>query len=152
MSQYGDVCELNEEGRPSPGVKCGPGRTKQSFKDEVDINKIIARFEKTGMVDHVNQGKPFYGDVSAVRSYREALECVRIAEDLFMGYPAGIRERFDNDPAKLIEFLDDRKNLAEAIELGLVQKAPDSKSDPKASDKTVEPPTPQGGGDGSKKD
>ena len=39
-----------------------------------------------------------------------------------MALPAQIRSRFENDPAKLIDFLDNSENLDEAIKLGLVSK------------------------------
>jgi phage internal scaffolding protein len=37
-----------------------------------------------------------------------------------MALPAQIRSRFDNDPAKLIDFLENEQNHDEAIKLGLV--------------------------------
>jgi hypothetical protein len=39
-----------------------------------------------------------------------------------MRLPAELRARFENDPAKLIEFIDNSENLDEAINLGLVNK------------------------------
>ena len=44
------------------------------------------------------------------------------AQDEFEALPAQIRARFDNDPAKLIEFLENSENRPEAEELGLVEK------------------------------
>jgi len=86
----------------------GPSMTKQSFADETDINKIVARFEKTGLIEHLNSREPFYGDVSDIVGYQEALNVVQKADDLFNAYPAKVRERFDNDPVKFIEFISDR--------------------------------------------
>ena len=57
-------------------VFCGPGRTKQSFRDKVNINSIIAKHRRTGMLNHVNGKTPFYGDVSGVIGYQESLEVV----------------------------------------------------------------------------
>jgi phage internal scaffolding protein len=45
------------------------------------------------------------------------------AQDEFEALPAQIRARFDNDPANLIEFLENENNRPEAEELGLVEKA-----------------------------
>lgn len=106
------------------GVDTGPGLTKQSFAGEVDINKIVAGFEKTGMLTHLNSRQPFYGDVSDIRDYHEALSVVRTAEELFDGMDAKVRERFHNDPAKMIEFLANEENREEAIKLGIVVKPP----------------------------
>ena len=41
------------------------------------------------------------------------------AEAMFEELPLEIKKRFDNDPAKLVEFCNDPKNLEEAIEIGL---------------------------------
>lgn len=107
------------------GVDTGPGKTKQSFRDEVNINKIVASFEKTGMVTHLNSREPFYGDVSEIVSYQDALNIVNKANELFNGMDARVRERFANDPAKMIEFLEDEKNLDEAVKLGMAVKRPE---------------------------
>lgn len=105
-------------------LECGPTRTKQSFREQVNVNSIIARHRKSGMLDHVNGKQPFYGDVSNIRSYQEALNVVNTASELFNGMSASIRRRFDNDPLRMIEFLQDPRNLQEAQELGMVAKAP----------------------------
>lgn len=102
------------------GIVCGPGVTKQSFKDECDINKIIAKFDRTGMIENLNKKSPFYGDVSGLVDYHEALNIVAEAQSLFQSMSAEVRERFSNDPEKMIAFLNNPKNKNEAIKLGLV--------------------------------
>lgn len=124
-------------GTPRLKVDCregGPSLTKQSFRDEVNINKIIARYEKTGMVEHLNKKAPFYGDVSGLVDYQSALNVVKEAEDLFMGMSAEIRSRFNNDPQLMIEFLSDARNKEEAIKLGIVNPDPSKKAPEKASE------------------
>lgn len=106
---------------------CEPGssRTKQSFKDQVNINKIIKKHRRTGMLEHVNRKAPFYGDVSNLVGYAEALIKVKEAEELFNNMSADIRERFNNNPQEMVTFLEDKNNLKEAIELGMVLKQPE---------------------------
>lgn len=106
------------------GVSTGPGLTKQAFADEVDINKIVAGFEKTGMVTHLNEMEPFFGDVSHLVAYQECLDIVKTAESLFNGMDARIRERFKHDPMEMIDFLQDSRNLDEAVKLGMAVKRP----------------------------
>lgn len=101
-----------------------PPLTKQAFKDEVDINKIIAQFDKTGMITKVNGSTPFYGDVSDIVDYQTSLNIVQKARDLFAGMDANVRERFSNDPDQMIKFLQDPSNLDEAVKLGMVVKRP----------------------------
>lgn len=109
------------------GLACPPGSsmTKQAFKDECDINQILRKVQKTGMIEHLAEGEPFYGDVSDIVDYKEALNVVANANDLFMKMSPEIRERFSNDPAQLIEFLDNKENLEEAVELGICVKQPE---------------------------
>lgn len=106
------------------GVACEPGSslTKQSLTPETDINNILKKFQKTGMVEHLAKGEPFYGDVSNIADYQKALNIIQEADDLFMGMSPDIRERFNNNPAEMIAFLEDPKNLDKAIELGMAVK------------------------------
>lgn len=95
--------------------------TQQHPKDECDINNILRQFNITGQLPQ-NPLTPRYGDFSNVVDYHTALNAVIAAENEFDGLPAQIRARFENDPAQLIEFLENPDNLNEAIELGLVNK------------------------------
>ena len=38
------------------------GKTKQSFRDEVDINRIVDQYQRTGNIVHLRHGDPQYGD------------------------------------------------------------------------------------------
>lgn len=97
----------------------GPGRTKQSFKDECDINNIMRKYQKTGLVEAVNKHQARYGDVPAM-DFREAVENLRLADEMFMDMPSNVRKRFDNDPGEFLAFVQDPANRDEAIELGLI--------------------------------
>lgn len=117
-----------------------PSMTKQAFAEECDINSIMRRYETTGTVDHINRREPAYGDFTDVKSYHEAANVVIAAEAAFADLPAKVRDRFGNDPAKLMEFLQDPANQDEAIALGLA-KGPDPKADP-LEVRVVEPAEP----------
>lgn len=39
-----------------------PAKTRQSFKDECDINRIVETYARTGMVNHVPRAAAQYGD------------------------------------------------------------------------------------------
>jgi len=95
---------------------------QQHYKDECDINNILRQFNITGLLPE-QPLSPRYGDFSGIGDYHTALNRVIAAQDEFDGLPANIRARFDNDPANLIEFLENEKNRPEAEELGLVNKA-----------------------------
>lgn len=120
-------------GRYKPGDKVWPatdftgdkGFTVQADRDEADINKIVARFQKTGQLPPTLKGEPFYGDVSDFGDLAESLIKIQDADRLFMTFPADVRERFDNDKVKMIEFLEDPANYDEALKLGIVQPRPE---------------------------
>ncbi len=111
-------------------IICGPSRTKQSFRDEVNINSIIRRFERNGMVTHLNKTAPFFGDVSGITGYQDAMNKVIEAKQLFMKMSPDVREKFKNNPENMIQYLSDDKNKEEAIKLGIIKKP-------------IEPPKPQ---------
>lgn len=107
------------------GLDCSadPVLTKQSFADEADVNKIVKRFQLTGELpfqERVNVGQ--YLDVSTAEDYQNALELVREAEAAFADLPATLRERFRNDPAQLLEFVESASK-DELVEVGLAQAA-----------------------------
>lgn len=97
-----------------------PSLTKQAFKEECDINAIMAKYEKTGLLDHVNKVQGNFGDFSEITDYQSALNAVMDANDRFNGLPAHLRAQFQNDPAQFINFVSDDKNYDKAIELDLI--------------------------------
>lgn len=104
------------------GLACEePSLAQQHFKDECDINNILRQFNVTGLLPE-SPISPRYGDFTGISDYHTALNRVIAAQDEFDGLPAQIRARFENDPAQLIEFLEDENNRSEAEELGLVEK------------------------------
>jgi len=105
------------------GLACEePSLAQQHFKDECDINNILRQFNITGLLPE-QPLSPRYGDFSGIGDYHTALNRVIAAQDEFEALPAQIRARFNNDPAQLIEFLENSDNRPEAEELGLVEKA-----------------------------
>lgn len=108
-------------------INCGatednPGLTKQSFQDECDMNKILARAEQSGHVESTNSREPRYEDISSATDYKTSLDTVHAAQASFNELPALVRRRFENDPAAFLAFVGDDKNVDEAIELGLIPK------------------------------
>ena len=93
--------------------------TKQSFTDECDINKIMARFEKTGVIEHANEHQGQYGDFT-VSDYHSALNAVIAAQDSFNSLPAKIRARFKNDPSEFLDFVNNPDNVQELRDMGLL--------------------------------
>lgn len=96
----------------------GFGRTKQSFKDDTNINNILARYARTGVLEFANRHEPRYGDVIGA-DFHAAMNIVANANSMFADLPAKLRNRFDNDPGQFLDFVQDPENTAEAERLGL---------------------------------
>lgn len=91
----------------------------QSEKADADINTLVRRFGVTGVMP---QGVrvPSYGDFDGpVHDYHTAMNAIRKADESFNEMPPEIRERFDNDPGKFVDFCSDPDNLEEMRKLGL---------------------------------
>lgn len=96
------------------------GRTRQSFADEANINKIMGRWRRQGFAENVNIHTPVYGDFTTEVDFLQAQQSIKSAEAVFAALPARVRARVNNDPAQLITFVDNPDNHAELVELGLV--------------------------------
>lgn len=112
-----------------------PTKTQQSYRDMVNINKIMKKYKETGMITHLNSKTGIYADLTSLPSYEESLQAVITAQNAFMDLPADLRSRFQNDPQQLISFLADVNNKEEAIKLGLIKK-PVKNDEIKNDDKT----------------
>ena len=96
------------------------GRTHTSFKDECDINRIMARHRKTGLVKQ-RTTRPEYGDFSNVGNYQDALNTVLTAEAMFAELGSDVRARFGNNPQEFLSFCEEPGNQAEAVDLGIAK-------------------------------
>lgn len=127
MSMYGKypkVDGVEQKAWPSTDFTGDKGYTVQADRDDADINKIVSRFQKSGQIPPSVRGEPFYGDVSEFGDLAESYMKVQEAQRLFSAFPADLRERFDNDPVNMIDFLADEGNRKEALELGLIVAPP----------------------------
>jgi len=88
------------------------GRTKQSFKDSTDIQKIIARFDKTGTISHLAKFEGVYADFSDFDFHLQNNMLAR-GNEIFAELPAEIRREFGQSPAKFFEYVNDPANAAD---------------------------------------
>ena len=91
----------------------GPSMTQQSFKDACDINQIMAKYQKTGIIDHINVYEPAYGEVDGT-TFTEAMQTVANATTMFMDLPSRAREAFDHDPAKFLDYVNNLEDKPES--------------------------------------
>lgn len=113
---------IEVKNRFSPSQKCvspeGVEPAQQQFKEDCDINTIMARYQKGGAINHVAIHQPQYG-VSTPVDYHAALNVVANAQSMFADLPSSLRRKFEGDPGRFLEYVQDEKNADEAKELGI---------------------------------
>ena len=93
--------------------------TRQEFKDESDINTIMAAYNRTGELPHVNELAPQFLDVTDM-DFHTHMNYIREAQELFEALPSEMRSRFQNDPGAFVDFTSDPINRPEMARLGLL--------------------------------
>lgn len=109
----------HSEPRAHSFATTGESMTQQQFKDECNINNILAKYKKTGLLTHTAKHEGHFGDFTSIEDYQTSLHKIMEAENSFNMLPSEIRNRFQNDPGQLIGYLSDEKNNEEAYTLGL---------------------------------
>lgn len=104
-----------------PIINNEPSMTEQSHKDECDINTIVNNYLRYG--DWGASGRPvqpMFGDFTEVTDFRECCDMIAYANEQFNQLPSTVRARFQNNPANLIDFINNAANRDEAIQLGFI--------------------------------
>lgn len=101
----------------------GESMTKQSFKQECDINNIVKKYQKDGAVTHAVKYGGTYGFASG-QTFQDAMNLCVSAQQMFEDLPSDIRNKFSNDPGQFLDYVQDPANAEEMEELGLVVEDP----------------------------
>lgn len=112
------------ERKQSQGLILKNGRTKQSFRDDSNINNIIKKYNETGLLPDLIKKEPQYGDFAKTQDFQSSLNLVIKAQEQFDALSATVRKRFNNDPAEMLAFVNDKRNQEELVKLGLATKRP----------------------------
>lgn len=97
----------------------GPSLAKQSQAQECDINYIMAKYSKTGVLDHLNVHQGEYGDFQDASDFLESQILVQKAQDMFHTIPSDIRKVFHNDAGKFLDFVQNPENIDSMVTMGL---------------------------------
>jgi len=92
--------------------------TEQSHKDECDINLILAQFMETGLMPNMKNNKPQYGDVSEI-DFQDIQNQLANAKTLFEELPEHVKDQFDNEPFKFLQFAENPENNKALVKMGL---------------------------------
>lgn len=100
----------------------GVTRTQVHFQDGCNINNILKKYKKTGVIEHVNRARAMYGDFSEYKDVAQNLDKTAKAVQLFESLPAELRNEFKNSIPGFFEFVGDAKNFDRCVELGIFDK------------------------------
>lgn len=107
-----------------PVVNTGPGLTKQEFKDESDVNNIMRKYQKQGIITWQSRVTPEFMQTDPI-DFQDAMNIVNDSNRQFSELPSDIRKEFSNDPKKFFEFVSDPKNADKMYDLGIAKRPPD---------------------------
>lgn len=93
--------------------------TEQHHKKECDVNEIIKKYDRTGVITHVSKIEGRFGDMTGM-DFQAMQNKVAKANSMFEQLPYDIKKRFNQSPAELLTFMESADNRAEAIKLGLI--------------------------------
>ncbi|QXP08638.1 MAG: internal scaffolding protein [Arizlama microvirus] len=118
---------------PAVGAVFGPSMTQEEFKDECDINRIMARYSKTGTVaGRTDMGT--YGDFSAGVDYLEAQNIILRSNEQFAALPSKVREQFRNSPKLFLDFVHSKDTTLEMLnDMGLLNDEAKARLKPKVN-------------------
>jgi len=92
------------------------GRTKQAFKDECNIQKIMARSDIAGTISHLEKFEGVYADYADF-DFHEQINKLTRGREIFDELPAEVRAEFNQSPMDFFEYVNDPKNIDRLGEL-----------------------------------
>lgn len=101
-----------------------PSMVQQSDKDSTDINLIIKRYCECGICPTCTV-QPISEDVAMLsgEDFNSMMQKMAQVNNQFNELPAEVRKKFANNPANMLEFIQDPNNRKEAEKLGLIAKS-----------------------------
>ena len=99
-------------------------KVQQHMAEQTDIRFIMKRYRETGVLasGKASGRQPMYFDVSELpQDYAAAVAMVESAKKRFGALPVEVRQKFNYDPKKMLEFIQ-TGSREEAEELGIIEK------------------------------
>ncbi len=105
MSAY-----FGKHGKPEVRKYKLHGKTKQSQKDECDINKLLDRAAREGGLSHLQKYEAKYEDYSNY-DFEEHTNKIAEMATCFENLPADIKREFNQSPDEFFEFVTQPENV-----------------------------------------
>ena len=112
--------------------------TEQSHEKACNINSIMARYQKTGLINHINTRQGVYADVSGA-DFKTAQDLIAECQTEFAELPSSYRDYFANDVSRYLDF------MAQEDADDKLRRLFDPEPEPEVNPETV-PPKPDSGG------
>jgi phage internal scaffolding protein len=132
---------IGETRRPVITLNKEPSMTKQSHAERLDVNNIIKRYNRTGVLQQATDFEGVYGEFTSY-DLREAIEKVEKSNQIFMEVPSEIRARFENDPGAFIDFATNPTNVHQMRDWGLAKPEPKKTPNVDVGDADAQPAPP----------
>ena len=110
--------EFDTHVHPVIDIDPSEDQTQQHFERETNINSIVNRYQKTGVLPTALIREVQFGEVGP--DLVQSLNKIKEAKEQFMQLPAKIRDQFENNPDHFLRFLADPHNFEKAKSLGIV--------------------------------
>lgn len=117
-----------------------PSQTIQDQKDSCDINLILQKYNRTGVIEHVKEIDGQFGDYTGM-DYQDMMNQVARADQVFMTLPSAERAKFNHSTAEWLDHIQNPDNI-EDMRDGSIDNAPSLDGQPDIK----EPETPVEGG------
>ena len=109
-----DSTKVQKRKRVQISFKDSPSLTKQSFKDECNINNIISKYENHGILPgNIHQNATY--SYAPNLELKEALDLVKNHQENFEDLPENIQEIFGQNSNNYFEFLDKFESAPESF-------------------------------------
>jgi phage internal scaffolding protein len=132
------ITKLSEVGSKGPGMYILENKTNgklrrrcityngtdskvdQAQEHLTNVAELLEPAVRKGLLRHSIKFEGEYDDIP-VKDYQEALFITAQAKSMFEQLPSKVRNRFDNDPAKFLEFTHNPENAQEMREMGILK-------------------------------
>ena len=90
--------------------KCGKTLTEQSHEKACNINSIMAKYQKTGLVTHINARQGQFIDATGPDFERASMLVAEVHSE-FNDLPSAVRDALDHDPQRYLELVQTDEGL-----------------------------------------
>lgn len=86
------------------------GKTITEQQESTDINNILEKYQRTGLIDHVQKHEPQYAEFGEY-DFAKNQNMIAKINQTFEELPSSVRKDFDNNPQNFVEFIAQQENI-----------------------------------------